>query len=181
MLTIQAVKLLEKQVQDPGRGLPQEIFFFVSRLTPLVNVDLLIRDEQGRTLLAWRDDQFSGKGWHLPGGIIRFKEKIKTRILKVAKEEIGIPVKFKPEPIAIHQIICDHHTRGHFISLLFECYLPGRFILRNQGLRKDDPGYLKWHQSAPKNLIKVHRIYRKYLAQRKTHNKNFKVLSGGCK
>ena len=69
-----AIKFLENQIKNPSKGLPQEIFFFISRITPMINVDLLIKDEKGRTLLAWRDDEFY-KGWHIPGGIIRFKEK----------------------------------------------------------------------------------------------------------
>jgi len=172
MNTLQAVRFLEKQIRNPSLGLPQEIFFFVSRLTPMVNVDLLIKDKKGRTLLSWRNDRFSGTGWHLPGGIIRFKEDISSRILKVAKEEIGVRVRFDPAPVAVNQIICSHDTRGHFISILYQCYLLGEFIPRNQGLTELDPGYLKWHNRAPLNLIKVHRIYKKYIAQDKSDNKN---------
>jgi colanic acid biosynthesis protein WcaH len=61
-------------VTDAQKGLPQELFYFVSQLTPMVNVDLLIKNQKGQTLLTWRDDQFYGSAWHIPGGIIRFKE-----------------------------------------------------------------------------------------------------------
>ena len=50
--------------------------------------------EKKNTLLAWRDDHLNGKGWHIPGGIIRFKESIKKRINEVAKNEIGTLVDF---------------------------------------------------------------------------------------
>ena len=57
-----AIALLDEQVPNPSMGLPDELFHYISRTTPLVNVDLLIKDENGRTLLSWRDDQYAGKG-----------------------------------------------------------------------------------------------------------------------
>ena len=159
----EAIKFLEKQVPNPSKGLPDEVFFYISRVTPLVNVDLLIKDENGRTLLAWRNDKYTGRGWHVPGGIIRFREKLETRILKVAETEIGADVKFNPVPIAINHMICERSTRGHFVSILYKCFLSGKFIPKNKGLSSKDAGYLKWHGSCPKDLIKVQRIYKKYI------------------
>ena len=42
--------------------------------------------------MTWRDDKYSGKGWHLPGGIIRFREKINQRIANVGKTELNIKI-----------------------------------------------------------------------------------------
>ena len=159
----EAIEFLDKQIPHPSSGLPQEVFLFISRITPMVNVDLLIKDENGRTLLSWRDDQFAGTGWHVPGGIVRFKENIETRLLKVAEKEIGAIVEFDPVPIAINQIILSHNTRGHFISILYKCFLSSNYIPKNTGLSNNDVGYLKWHNSCPMNLVKVHEIYRSYI------------------
>ncbi len=158
-----AIKFLEKHIKNPQKGLPDEIFYFVSRLVPLVNVDLLIKDENGRTLLAWRNDKYGGKGWHIPGGILRFKEKLETRIKKVAQIEIGVPVKFDSIPIAVNHLMVKRNTRGHFISILYKCFLSSKFIPQNKGLRKKDPGYLMWHNSCPDDLLKCHEIYKKYI------------------
>jgi hypothetical protein len=125
---------------------------------------LLIKDETGRTLLAWRNDAYAGTGWHIPGGIVRFKEFFETRVRKVAEIEIGADIQFDPLPIAIHQIILpDREARGHFISLLFRCFLPGTFFPKNEGLSKDDVGYLAWHAHCPQDLLSVQDIYRKYI------------------
>jgi colanic acid biosynthesis protein WcaH len=159
----EAIEFLDKQIPNPSEGLPEEVFFFISRITPMVNVDLLIKDENGRILLSWRDDQFVGTGWHIPGGIVRFKEKLEKRLLKVAEKEIGTAVEFNPVPIAINQIICEHNTRGHFISILYKCFLSSKFIPKNIGLSNKDKGYLMWHNSCPENLVKVQDIYRKYM------------------
>ena len=161
--TNEAIKFLEKQIQNPSEGLPEPVFLFISRLTPMVNVDLLIKDENNRTLLSWRDDVFHDPGWHIPGGIVRFKEKMEKRIQKVAETEIGTVVEFEPVPIAVNEFICERDTRGHFISLLYKCFLSGKYVPKNIGLTEKDMGYLKWHDSCPSNFVKQQKIYRKFI------------------
>ncbi len=162
MITDEAIQILEKQIVNPSIGLPDKIFEFVTRVTPMINVDLLIKDEHGRILLSWREAYLGhSAGWHIPGGIIRYKEDAATRIRKVAETEIGAEIQFEPEPVAIHQIICDHDTRGHFISLLYRCFLSSDFNPENIGLTTRDQGYLKWHEVCPENLVQVQEIYRK--------------------
>lgn len=159
-----AVKVLVDAVPDPSAGLPDEVFYYVSRTTPLINVDLLIKDERGRTLLAWRNDPHAGTGWHVPGGIIRFKETSAERIRQVALTEIGTPVDFDPEPIALNELIHhDRDLRGHFISLLFNCRLDSSFAPTNTGRTPTDAGYLQWHERCPDNIIVYHEIYRKFI------------------
>jgi len=158
-----AIAVLDNAVLDPTQGLPTEVFQFISRLTPLVNVDLLIKDQQNRTLLSWRDDEYAGKGWHIPGGIVRYKESFTDRINKTAEEEIGSPIKFNPTPIAFNEIESKNTTRGHFISFLFNCYLEANSTPLNPSLSSSDPGYLAWHTTCPPNLIKSHMIYTNYL------------------
>jgi hypothetical protein len=63
----EALAMLDSWALDPRSGLPEELFLFVSRLVPMVNVDLFISDDQGRVLLTWRDDEIFGAGWHVPG------------------------------------------------------------------------------------------------------------------
>ena len=132
----EAIAILDKKIVNPQAGLPDEVFRFVSRTTPLVNVDLLIKDDSGRTLLSWRDDRYSRTGWHLPGGIIRFKETLGTRVKKVAELEIGVEIKFDPSPIAINQIINEHDTRSHFISILYKCFLSKKFVVKIKSFLK---------------------------------------------
>jgi colanic acid biosynthesis protein WcaH len=155
-----ALATLRSAISLPG--LPEEIFLFVSSITPLVNVDLLIRDGAGRTLLTWRDDAFYGPGWHVPGGIIRFKERAAARIKAVAANELGATVAFDPTPLATHEII--HATRaqrGHFISSLYACTLTSApDEARRAQLPSPRHGEWAWHPGCPAELIAVHEIYR---------------------
>ena len=161
---LEAIAVMVEHVPDPSQGLPDELFYYISRMTPLVNVDLLTKDEKGRTLLAWRDDQYAGKGWHIPGGIVRHRETLAARVNKVAESELGTAVSFDPTPIALNELINPTRpTRGHFISILYRCFLPSSFTPRNEGLSVHDPGYLEWHTHSPTNLIRAHEIYRRYI------------------
>ena len=85
-----AIAVLDKQVPNPSAGLPDEVFFYISRTTPLVNVDLLIKDENERILLIMERRPVCRKGWHVPGGIVRFKETLESRVKKVAETEMGL-------------------------------------------------------------------------------------------
>src|SRR5258708_14553334 len=87
-----ALALLNSWAADPRAGLPYELFLFISRLVPMVNVDLLISDDQGRILLTWRDDEIHGVGWHVPGGMIRYKETAAERGHSTALAELGAEV-----------------------------------------------------------------------------------------
>jgi colanic acid biosynthesis protein WcaH len=155
----QLTRRIDAAVEDARQGLPEPVFLLVSRLTPMVNVDLLIRDEAGRLLLTWRADHYYGAGWHIPGGIIRFKETWERRIAEVARLELGAAVQFDPEPRTIRQAFAPHRDdRGHFISLLFDCTLTGPLPADRQA-RGDPPanGEWAWHEGFPDNLLAVQR------------------------
>lgn len=159
------IDLLGSYIENPSKGLPEEIFHFISRITPIVNVDLLIKNKQKQTLLTWRDDGYFPPSWHIPGGIIRYKEKASDRIIAVASSELGAKVTFKREPLTINEVIDPlWEVRGHFISLLYECSL---ITPLDEGLefKKGSPrsGEWAWHSKCPDNLIPVHEMYRKYM------------------
>lgn len=158
------IEELESLIGDPAKGLPEDIFLFISRITPLVNVDLLIKDEQNRTMLTWRDEAYSPPGWHVPGGIIRFKETFADRIHAVAQKELGTGVTFSPAPLAFNQVIHpSRKDRGHFISLLFDCRLMGHPSAARECHGKPRSGDWAWHDRCPDSLIPVHEMYRSYM------------------
>jgi ADP-ribose pyrophosphatase YjhB (NUDIX family) len=157
-------KILE-HVKNPKDGLPADVFYLVSQLTPLINVELLIKNKKGQTLLTWRDDRFYGPAWHIPGGIIRFKEKIEDRIEKVAHLELGATVIFAPDPIHIRGLInTERDIRGHFISMLYLCkFTTGPACEKSYKGGDPQQGEWAWHDQAPENLLKVHESFRKYI------------------
>jgi colanic acid biosynthesis protein WcaH len=155
-------------IQNKALDLGPEIFHLVSSITPIINVDLLIQktnSKKTKTLLIWRDDDYY-KGWHLPGGVIRFKESIFTRVEIVAKEELGTSLAFISYPIEVIENINPHRNiRGHFISLLFHCELkrPPEKSLQNLDLLRPKKNHWYWHASAPPDLLVQQSMYKKYL------------------
>jgi len=160
------IDLLESLIKNPSEGLPEDIFLFVSGITPIINVDLLIKNEQNQTLLTWRDDGYWSPGWHIPGGIIRYKETIADRLNAVAANELGAKITFKKEPLAVNEFIhLSRRARGHFISLLHECTLMSPLdekLRYEKGTPK--PGEWAWHSKCPDDIISVHdEMYRKFI------------------
>ena len=148
---------------DPHDGLPREVFFFVSRLTPVINVDLLIQDDRGRTLLTWRDDEFFGAGWHIPGGMVRYKESLQDRLRACAREELCADISCDSAPLLVSETMRAEKTRGHFISLLFRCGLlsPPDDAKRAVSDRPS-AGDWRWHQRCPPDLLQVQSHYARF-------------------
>lgn len=158
----EACTVINEEITDASAGLGDEVFKTVSRLTPLVNVDLLVRSDFGGFLLAWREDEYYGPGWHLPGGIIRFKEFAKNRVKLVALKELGCEVNLiHPKPLEINELMAPNRDiRGHFISLLYYCSFvgdaPGKPLTLDKRAKH---GAWRWFREIPTNLIPQHVCY----------------------
>lgn len=159
---ISAFNVIKNEAGDPRTGVGEEIFHFLSSLTPMVNVDLLIRDPTRGTLLTWRSDQFYGPGWHLPGGVLRFKESPLTRVKLVAQTELGVNVAVMNSPCRVESLMTStRDIRGHFISMLYQCSIDGDLDQRTEASSANpESGQWKWHKKAPQNLLSVHSVFR---------------------
>jgi colanic acid biosynthesis protein WcaH len=158
-----SIVAIESSVGNPRDGLPEDVFLLVSRLTPLVNVDLLIKDAEGRTLLTWRDDEYYGRGWHVPGSIIRYKETIDERVRACARDEIGADVTFDPVPLLVLESIDARADRGHMLSLLFLCHPLAPPDSARRAAASPSRGQWRWHSAVPPDLLGVHRRYAPFM------------------
>ena len=156
------IKDLENYIINPRKGLPESIFLFLTRISPMINVDLLVKNNRGQTLLTWRKKgEKYPAGWHVPGGIIRFKEKASERVKKVAKLELGSEVLFDENPIFIKEIFLNQKNRSHFISLLYLCKLKNKIKINfKNGINNEK---MQWFSKCPKNIIKPHVIYKRFI------------------
>jgi ADP-ribose pyrophosphatase YjhB (NUDIX family) len=162
--TADHIKALEAAIGDPRDGLPEDVFRFVSRITPLINVDLLIKDDLSRTLLTWRDDELYGPGWHVPGGIIRYREPAVDRIRACARAELGADVSSEPAPLLVIEDVTGQEIRGHHISLLYRCRLltpPDE--ARRAAFDPPSSGHWRWHARCPPDLLPEQAPYARFL------------------
>lgn len=142
--------------------LPWPLFRFINEVVATPNVDLLVEDDAGRVLLAWREDPF-GTGWHVPGSIIRHRETIADRIDLCAADEFGCDLDVSDRPFAVIQIF---DPRGHSVSLCFKARpggMPGRTIVTEA--QSPQPGDLRWFAKMPDNLYPSHEIYREVVSE----------------
>jgi len=158
------IAALEATLPQPRTGLPEDVLQLVSRLAPLVNVDLLIQDERRGTLLTWRDDDLFGPGWHVPGGIIRFRERAADGVHACALDELGTDVDSEPQPIFVLESITRAESRAHHVSMLYRCRLAGPLDeARRAGVDPPQAGQWRWHDCCPPNLLPEQAAYARFI------------------
>jgi len=150
---------------DAAKGIGEELYLAISQLTPSINVDLIVKSDDGKkTLLTWRDDRYYGPGWHVPGGVIRFKEKLLDRVHKVARKELNGKLSRVDGPIGFHEMFNNtRDVRGHFISFVYQVTLAHPPA---EGQFADDVpqnGQCEWFETCPDNLITNQSALRVYI------------------
>lgn len=67
----------------------EEKFRVVLDSTPLVSIDLLVEDEQGRFLLGYRKNRPAQHYWFVPGGRIQKNESLDSAFKRLTTQELG--------------------------------------------------------------------------------------------
>jgi len=72
--------------------LEPQVFIEVIRLTPLVSVDLIVRNPAGAVLVGLRANRPAQGCWFVPGGRICKDERIAEALQRVSQAELGISI-----------------------------------------------------------------------------------------
>lgn len=154
-----AIATLRGACPAPERWVPPPVFELIGALVPRPNVDLLIQDPARGTLLTWRDDRWHGTGWHVPGGMIRLKERAVDRVHACAHEELGVDVHCGAADAVTEIVMPELAERSHYIALLFRCTLAGTPDPARAWPGRGTPraGQYAWHRAAPPDLLEIHR------------------------
>lgn len=70
--------------------LEQQDFLKVINDTPLVAIDLIVKDERGAVLLGLRKNKPAQGFWFVPGGRIYKDERVSEALARIGREELGI-------------------------------------------------------------------------------------------
>ena len=162
-LAEEAAALLEQANIDKKNGLPERLFICISSLIPIANVDLFILDKSGRLLLTYREDEFYGAGWHIPGGCLRFGETMLERIHKTAQLELGFDVDVcRDDPLAVRDVIRKPLTgtsvpdaRGHNLAVLYLCSFSPEAEEKIEATSEK----IRWFERIPEDILPVHAVY----------------------
>jgi colanic acid biosynthesis protein WcaH len=74
--------------------LQPEIFRAVIRHTPLISIDLLVRDPGRRLLVGKRRNRPARDSWFVPGGRINKDERLSEAFSRLTREELGSALPF---------------------------------------------------------------------------------------
>lgn len=70
--------------------LPDETFKSLIQHTPLISIDLIVRNEKGEVLLGKRINAPAKGYWFVPGGRVRKDETLDDAFVRLIREELGI-------------------------------------------------------------------------------------------
>ena len=76
--------------------LPKDEFDRIFSKVPRLTVEVLITSEERGVLLALRDVDPCRGMWNLPGGTVRFGERLVDAVTRVAADELGVSVRVGP-------------------------------------------------------------------------------------
>ena len=95
-------------------NLSDEIFGTIVQHTPLVSIDLIIRDREGCVLVAYRMNEPAKGSYFVPGGRIRKGETIEAAFTRVLATETGLTMGFADASlIGVYQHIYSTNRFGH--------------------------------------------------------------------
>jgi colanic acid biosynthesis protein WcaH len=129
--------------------LPIETFKTVIASTPLISIDLIVRNNQQQILLGKRLNKPAQGYWFVPGGRILKDERLECAYKRLAKAELGIKeqalesvkAKFK----GIYQHFYNDNVTGsdfstHYVVMAYEVEFDGSL----GALPKDQHSNYKW-------------------------------------
>ncbi len=104
--------------------LPENVFKIVIESTPLISIDLIVRNDAGKILLGKRLNRPAQGYWFVPGGRVLKDESIENAFARLVKQELGcegLASTFK----GVYQHFYDDNFYGesfstHYIVLAYE-------------------------------------------------------------
>ncbi|MGY8526171.1 GDP-mannose mannosyl hydrolase [Paracidovorax citrulli] len=153
-----------------SQALPLETFRTVVASTPLVSIDLLVRDADGRYLLGQRVNPPAQGSWFVPGGRIRKNETLEAAIARLQREELGTQAALAEAGFAgVYEHFYADNFAGEQGSSTHYVVLAWRFELRGALPELPDRQHRAYRWAAPDDILldeTVHRYTRDYFNMR---------------
>ena len=106
--------------------LEKETFKTVIASTPLVSIDLIVRNKAGEYLLGYRNNKPAQGFWFVPGGRILKDEPMQIAFTRLVKDELGINVELHDATFnGVYEHFYDDYVFGdevttHYVVLGYE-------------------------------------------------------------
>ena len=72
--------------------LSESTFQTIIGATPLVSIDLIVKNTQGEVLLGYRTNRPAQGYWFVPGGRVQKNERLDKAFLRLTKAELGVSI-----------------------------------------------------------------------------------------
>lgn len=148
--------------------LPDDVFAGIVRATPLVSIDLIVSDADGRVLLGLRNFEPAKGSLFVPGGRIRKDETIDAAFARLCRAELGVAARIEDAEFAgVFEHFYDVARFGpgstHYVVLAYKLKLARASSI------KGDEQHAKLVWTDVDDLLArpdVHRFTRDYFAKR---------------
>jgi len=107
-------------------------FLEIIDATPLVSIDIILRNSEGKILLGRRENKPAQGSWFVPGGRIRKNESLNDAMARISNTELGVGLELGTAKLigAFDHIYEDNFTgQGnigtHYVALGYELKLLG--------------------------------------------------------
>ena len=84
-------------------------FLKIIEKTPLVSIDLIVRNENNDILVGWRKNGPAKNTWFVPGGRIRKDETISDAFSHLTEKELGMKINIE---------------KAHFLGIFIQITMP---------------------------------------------------------
>ena len=112
------------------RFLNKDEFALVVRNTPLVSIDVIIRNPDQCVLVGLRTNEPAKGKWFVPGGVVRKYERLADAFARIVKAEIGLGASIGDAKfIGVYEHLYDNNVFGeeefgtHYVVLTHELNL----------------------------------------------------------
>ena len=135
---------------------------------PLVSIDLILEDSQGRVLLGMRNNRPAQGFWFVPGGSIRKNERLCDAFKRISSKELGVEIAITDATLvgAFDHIYKDNYlgAKGintHYVVLAYMVKTKDNFQFKPDSQHSE----MKWwFKEQLLNEPKVHQNTKAYFA-----------------
>lgn len=110
--------------------LPSEVFANIVANTPLISIDLIVKNDMGEVLLGERLNAPARGFWFTPGGRIYKNESIQSAFKRIAHDELGLITQIEDATFIgtfehfYEDSVFGDHISTHYIVLAYTLSLP---------------------------------------------------------
>jgi len=112
--------------------LSDQTFLEVIEVTPLVAIDLIVRNGEGQVLLGKRNNKPAQGYWFVPGGRVRKNERLKSTFERLCRGELALDLSWaQASLLGAYDHLYEDNFLGapnagtHYVTLGYEVVLTG--------------------------------------------------------